>query len=185
MSRRLALITAALALTLGGSAAAAQAAPVPVPGPKVQIEHIGVSGAHFSVRSGKPGCYSGAGSMHHGFEVPRGATIIGVTAYVVDIQPVGSIHVELSRHNFASGGSYLLAAGNSVNGYNTTVDLSVNPGYTLGAGEGVNVIVDIPDGTCFKGAELHYLPANVNPTPDGSALRQVPAQSVADDGGVR
>jgi hypothetical protein len=173
MPRHLALATAALALTLTGSAAAATL--VPPPGPKVPIEHIGVSGAHFSVRSGTPGCYTGAGSMHHGYEVPRGATVVGLTAYVVDTQAGGSIYVELSRHNFATGGSYTLAKGNSVDGYNTTVDLKVNPGYTLAEGEGVNVIVSVPSGVCFKGAELHYLPPGVPANPAG-AQRQTQAQ---------
>lgn len=172
MSRRLAVALATVAIVTGAGASA-QAAPTPLPGPRVPIEHIGVSGAHFSQRSGNPGCYTGAGSVHHGFEVPRGATILGVTAYVVDTQTVGSISVELSRHDFASGGSYLLAKGNSVNGYDTTVDLKLSSGYTVSTGEGVNVVVSIPDGTCFKGAELHYLPAGVNPTPDGA--RQAPS----------
>jgi hypothetical protein len=166
MSRRLALVTATLALTLTGSAAAATLAPLP--GPKVPIEHIGVSGAHFTVRSGEPGCYGGAGSIHHGYEVPRGATLTGLTAYVVDTQAGGSIYVELSRHNFATGGSYILAKGNSVNGYDTTVDLKVDPGYTVATGEGVNVVVTMPKGVCFKGAELHYLPGPAT----ASTLRQ-------------
>ena len=167
-------------LTIGG-AAAAQAAPTPVPGPKVPIEHVGVSGTHFSTRSGTPGCFSGAGSVHHGYEVPRGATIIGLTAYVVDTLPNKSISVELSRHNFASGGTYVLAKGNSIDGYDTTIDLKVDPGYVLATGEGVNVVVTVSGGVCFKGAELHYLGPGENSSPD-SVSRQAPETDVAPDG---
>ncbi len=184
MPRRLAVATAALALSLGG-AAAAQAAPIPVPGPKVPVEHLGFSGAQFNVRSGTPRCFTGGGSMGLGYPIPAGATVTGLTAYVIDGQTPGLIHVELSRHDFATGASHILATGDSVNGDNTTVELKVAGGHTVAIGEGVNVVVTLASGTCFKGATMHYLAPGVSATADGSAQRRRAEPGLAPDGSTR
>lgn len=184
MSHRLAVAAAALVLTTAGAGAVAQAAPAPVPGPKQRIEHVAVSGAQFGVRSGTPRCFTGAGAAHRGFEIPAGSTLLGLTAYVIDGQSPGYIHVELQRHDLASGGSYVLAKGDSVNGNDTTVELKVEGGHVVGLAEGVNAVVTIPSGTCFKGAVLHYLPPVAAAT-DSTTQRRPAATEIALDGSPR
>ena len=157
MSQRLAATLVALALAAAGGSTVAHAASAPVPGPRQRIEHVAVSGAQFGVRSGTPQCYTGAGAVHRGFEIPAGSTLLGLTAYVVDGQSPASIHVELQRHDLATGGSYVLAKGDSVNGQDTTIEAKIADGHVVGTAEGVNAVVTIPSGTCFKGAVLHYL----------------------------
>lgn len=71
------------------------------------------SGAQFKVRSGNPGCFTGSGSLGYGFPVPRGALLTGATVYYIDSSTTGSVYGELSRHDFSSGATYLLATKSS------------------------------------------------------------------------
>jgi hypothetical protein len=159
MSRSFALGAAgAVAVTVGALAvSAASATSAAVPGPRQPVEHLSISGANFDVRSGNPGCYTGGGSVGANFAVPRGAMVTGATLYVIDNVSPGSIFGELDRHQFSNGGSYRLGYGKSTVDGTSTVDIVVDPGYVLAPAEAVNLIVSIPDGTCFKGAEVHFI----------------------------
>ena len=156
--------TAMLALAaLGGSAVSAS-----VPGPRQPIEHISVSGANFNVRSGNPGCCTGAGSLGFGYRVPRGAMITGATVYIIDTSPTAAVFAELFRHDFATGASGTLDCGVSSGTTTDQIELTVDPGYVVTAGQAINVVVTVASGTCFKGAEVHYI---AHPDPTATGLR--------------
>ena len=175
---RLAIAAATIALAAGASAA-----PAAVPGPREPIEHLGLSGANFHTRSGTPGCFSGGGSVGAGFPVPRGAMVTGATLYVIDSSPTVKVFGELSVHDFTTGATHTLGtAGSTVNG-TSTMEIVVDPGYVLTTGQAVNLVVTIGSGTCFKGAEVHFI-RNPMTTTTSSASRSgepTPAPALAPD----
>lgn len=192
MYRTFAVAAAAAAvLAVGGIAFAAPTGsptvPAPIaptaaaPGPKQPIEHIGLSGGYFDKKSGNPGCYTGAGTFGASFPVPRGALVTGVTAYATDTQANGNVFVALNRHDLASGGTYRLGTANTTGSPGTvTVEIKLNPAVAVNVPSSINVDVTVADGTCFKGAELHFIrnPAPVvAPTPDPTAVRPEPTRT--------
>jgi hypothetical protein len=186
MSRFLALAAAgALGLTVAVSAMAASATSATVPGPRQPVEHLSISGANFDVRSGTPGCFTGGGSMGANFAVPRGAMVTGATLYVIDTVSPGSIFGELDRHQLSSGGSYRLGTGSSTVNGTSTVDIVVDPGYVLAPAEAVNLIVTIPSGACFKGAEVHFIrnPSSTAGATAPGARPAMPTTAIAPDAG--
>ncbi len=191
MYRPLAVAAAAAAvLAVGGVAFAAPTTgptvPTPVtptaaaPGPKQPIEHLGLSGGYFDKKSGNPGCFTGAGTLGASFPVPRGALITGLTAYATDSQANGNVFVTLNRHDLASGGTYRLGTANTTGAPGTvTVEIKLNPAVSVNVPSSTNVDVTVGDGTCFKGAELHFIrnPASVAaPPPDPTAARPQPTR---------
>ena len=198
MYRSIAVTAAAAAvLAVGGVAFAAPTAsptlPTPIaptaaaPGPKQPIEHLGLSGGYFDKKAGTPGCYTGAGTFGASFPVPRGALITGLTAYAVDGQANGNVYVALNRHDLASGGTYRLGTANTTGTPGeVTIDIKLNPAVAVSAPSSTNVDVTVADGTCFKGAEVHFIrnPAPVvAPTPNPTAARPEPtATALAPDG---
>jgi hypothetical protein len=165
MNRRRGLAATGLAVAIAAStvsvAAVASAAPTApaVPGPRQPVEHLSLSGANFIARSGNPGCFTGAGSLGAGFAVPRGAMVTGATLFVIDTSPTKQIFGDLSYHDLTSGGTFLLKSGGSgLAGTTTkTVELAPAEGHVLTTGQAVNLSITIGDGTCLKGAEVHFV----------------------------
>ncbi len=184
------VIATVLALAVGGGSAGSTALPDrvatdhSVPGPKQPIDTIGISGAQFHVRSGDPHCHTGAGSLGSGFPVPRGAMVIGATVYHIDGSTTSSVYGELSRHNFTTGGSHILAKGTSpvATSGSGRLELNVASGYVMTEGEAINMVVSFASGSCLKGVEVHYI---AHPEPSTSQLRvadAAPAAGFAPDG---
>jgi hypothetical protein len=188
------LLLAAVAasfLSLGGGVAVAAptTAPIsaPVPGPKQQIEHLGLSGGLFQTVSGTPRCFTGGGTEAANFPVPRGAQVVGLTAYVIDSEGQAGVSVELNRHSLVSGGTYRMgSAYTSGTPGETTLTIVASPAGVLDEPSSVNVSVAVGDGTCFKGAEVHFLSNTAAAQPAGTARAPEPTvTAVAPDGAVR
>jgi hypothetical protein len=148
---------AAAALALGGANPAGGEG-APLPGPKQPTEHAAISGGFFQVKSGKPGCFTGAGTLGAPFPVPRGAVVTGATVYVIDGQTSANLFVTVNRHDMTSGATSELVRANTTGvAGTTTLELVIAGGAVLGPGQAINMSVTVGDGTCFKGAEVHYL----------------------------
>jgi hypothetical protein len=110
------------------------------------------------VKSGSPGCFTGAGTLGSPFAVPGGAVVTGATVYVIDGQTTANVFAALNKHDMTSGGTFELARGNTTGVAGTTkLELVVQGGAVLATGQAINMSVTVGDGTCFKGAEVHYL----------------------------
>jgi hypothetical protein len=150
-----ATLAAAAALALGGAAATAGE---PVPGPRQPVQHVAVSGGLFQVKSGKPGCFTGAGTVASPFPIPAGVLITGATVHLIDSQPGANISAALNRHDLASGGTFELGRATSSGTPGTAqLEITIAGGARLDPGQALNMGVTVGDGTCFKGAEVHYL----------------------------
>jgi hypothetical protein len=171
---RPAVRTALGALTLALASVSAAAVGAPVPGPKQPLEHAAISGGLFQVKSGKPGCFTGSGTFAAPFPVPGGAVVTGATVYVIDGQTSTNIFATLNKHDMTSGATSELARGNTSGiAGTTTIELVAVGGAIVASGQAVNMSVTVGDGTCFKGAEVHYL-RTPSSTP-GSTAEQPPA----------
>lgn len=146
------------AITLALACVSTAALGAPAPGPKQPLEHAAISGGFFQVKSGKPGCFTGGGTFGAPFPVPGGAVVTGATVYVIDGQTNTNIFATLNKHDMTSGATTEIARGNT-NGIagTTTFELVAQGGAVVGPGQAVNMSVTVGDGTCFKGAEVHYL----------------------------
>ena len=188
MSRSLAVAAvSACVLAFGGAVALAAPTtppgpvptPVPVPGAKEPVESIGLSGGLFNVTSGAPGCYGSGGTSMAGFPVPRGAVVTGVTAYVVDSFPDRGIAVSLNRHDLTTGGTYRLGnASTSGAPGSATVAIALRPGVRIDKASSVNVDVTVGKGTCFKGAEVHFIRGGTAPAPEPTATARAAEPTV-------
>ena len=157
VSHAAAAAAAVAALGLGCNAVVAQTS-ASLPGQKQPIEHIAISGAMFKVADGTPGCYGGAGTVASAFPVPRGALLIGATAYVIDPFDDGKIGVELNRHDLVTGGTVRLATAftQGASGH-STLELKPSQPVLLDGPHAVNITVRVGSVTCFKGAEVHFI----------------------------
>jgi hypothetical protein len=106
----------------------------------------------------QPRCFTGAGTLGSPFAVPGGAVVTGATVYVIDGQTTANVFAALNKHDMTSGGTFELARGNTTGMAGTTkLELVVDGGAVLATGQAINMSVTVGEGTCFKGAEVHYL----------------------------
>jgi hypothetical protein len=161
-SHTVATVAAAGLLACGATVAVAaptsSPAPTSVPGPKQPIEHLGLSGGLFQALVGEPDCYASGGIAMASFPVPRGGLVTGVTAYVTDGSSTARINVALNRHSLVSGGTYRLGAVYTTGAPGSTeLSVDLDPGVLISEASSVNVEVTVGKGTCFRGAEVHFI----------------------------